>query len=385
MKKNKGTKQKIILGIILIAVVILCGIYVQINSKTIYDNINIDASKLNIFYFNVGQADSILIIYEDKTMLIDAGNDSDGEEILKFLRAKGVGKIDYLIGTHIHEDHIGGIADIVDNLTVNHIFMPYNENTNSNFYNKVKNSISNKSMFIETIKEKDEFYLTDDVLFKILYVDNSEPSNINNESIVIQLEYKTQKYLFMGDSEKEVEDKLINSGILEDIDVLKVGHHGSNTSTTESFINKVLPEISIISVQYGRYNNMPSEDIINRLKYNDNQVYRTDIDGTIWLTSDGFTNTITLLKELNLNGANRVSLRVYYEYAILFIFKDFSSKFSRNFTLFNIFFIIECIYTIFKFYNFSFFNIRINFKSWNIIHYASSSILTNSKISFISI
>ncbi len=314
--KNNNTKQKVILGIILIILVIICAICVQVNNKSIYKDINIDKSQLNIFYFNVGQADSILIMYENKIMLIDAGNDSDGEEILKFLKAKGINKIDYLIGTHIHEDHIGGIADIVDNLMINHIFMPYNENTNSNFYNKVKNSINNKGMFIEEIKENDKFYLTDNLPFEILYIDNSEPSNQNNASIVIQMEYKTQKYLFMGDAEKEVEDKLIDSGRLEDIDVLKVGHHGSNTSTTEKFINKILPEISIISVQEGRYNNMPNKDIVNRLKYNNNQVYRTDLNGTIWLTSNGFTNTITLLEKLNLNGANKVGVRVYLKYTL---------------------------------------------------------------------
>ncbi len=314
--KNNNTKQKVILGIILIILVIICAIYVQVNNKSIYKDINIDKSQLNIFYFNVGQADSILIMYENKIMLIDAGNDSDGEEILRFLKAKGINKIDYLIGTHIHEDHIGGIADIVDNLMVNHIFMPYNENTNSNFYNKVKNSINNKGMFIEAIKENDKFYLTDNLPFEILYIDNSEPSNQNNASIVIQMEYKTQKYLFMGDAEKEIEDKLIDSGRLEDIDVLKVGHHGSNTSTTEKFINKILPEISIISVQEGKYNNMPNKDIVNRLKYNNNQVYRTDLNGTIWLTSNGFTNTITLLEKLNLNGANKVGVRVYLKYAL---------------------------------------------------------------------
>ncbi len=115
----------------------------------------------------------------------------------------------------------------------------------------------------------------------------------------------------MGDAEKEVETKLLQEDSLEDIDVLKVGHHGSETSSTKGFIDKVLPEISIISVQNGRYNNMPSKDIIDRLKINGNQVYITDTDGTIWITSDGITNDVIILKDLNLNGASKLGLRVY--------------------------------------------------------------------------
>lgn len=198
--------------------------------------------------------------------------------------------------------------------------MPYNKKEDANFYIKVKNSIQEKGLSIKTVNAKDTFKLSEEISFEILYVDNTEPSEPNNASIVVKLKYGTQKYLFMGDAEETVENKLLKEGILEDIDVLKVGHHGSDTSSTESFINKVLPETSIISVQDGVYNNVPSKDIINRLGNNNNQVYRTDIDGTIWLTSDGLTNTITTLNQLNLNGANRFGMRVYFKYA-LFSFK----------------------------------------------------------------
>lgn len=316
---KKDTKQKAILGIVLLIVIILCAVYVQLNNTNTankYNDININSEQLNIFFFNVGQADSSLIMYNGKTILIDAGNISDGKEILKFLNAKGIQQIDYLIGTHIHEDHIGGIIDIVNNIQVEKIFMPYNEKDNSEFYNKVKKTIKSKDLLIETLKETDELSLGEHIVFKILYVDNTEPSKANNASIVAQLTYAKRKYLFMGDAEKEVENKLISKGLLEDVDVLKVGHHGSDTSTTENFINKVLPEISIISVQEGvKYEDMPNENVINRLK-DKSKIYRTDIDGTIWITSDGTTNIITTLKDLNLNGADKLGLRVYLRYAL---------------------------------------------------------------------
>ena len=208
------------------------------------------------------------------------------------------------------------MADIVDNISVEKIYMPYNVTEDANFYKKVTNSINSKKLSVETVSENDKIILSSNFILEVLYVDNKEPLNQNNASIVLQLEYGTQKYLFMGDAEKEVETKLLQEDSLEDIDVLKVGHHGSETSSTKGFIDKVLPEISIISVQNGRYNNMPSKDIIDRLKINGNQVYITDTDGTIWITSDGITNDVIILKDLNLNGASKLGLRVYFRYAL---------------------------------------------------------------------
>ena len=323
MKENN--KLKIILGIILMTLIILCAIFIEkqdnnnnINLEDeIYSNIDIDNSKLNIFYFNVGQADSSLIMYEGKTILIDVGNDSDGEKILEFMKKKDIKKVDYLIGTHIHEDHIGGMVDIVGNIPIGQIFMPYNKSIETDFYKELLIDIEENDLEISLLNGDEKFIISKDMWFEVLFVDNTEPSNTNNASIVIQLTYKEQDYLFMGDSEKEVENKLLASERLKDIDVLKVGHHGSDTSSTENFINKILPDISIISVQKGTYKDMPNNDIIKILE-DKGKVYRTDENGTIWITSDGISNIITELKELNLNGANKIGLRVYLKYARFF-------------------------------------------------------------------
>lgn len=238
MNQKSNDKLKLIFGIIFIAIIILGVVYVQFSdnqSKVLndnqkqteelnstYSNIDIDTSKLNIFFFNVGQADSSLILYKDKVILIDAGNDSDGDKIVEFLKANKITQIDYLIGTHIHEDHIGGIPDIVNNISVKTIYMPTNTSTKDNFYEEVLDSIKDNNLSITAINQEDCINLSENFLFKILYVDNNEPKNLNNASIIIQLEYETQKYLFMGDAEKEVENRLLSTGILEDIDVLKV-------------------------------------------------------------------------------------------------------------------------------------------------------------------
>lgn len=222
---KKDTKQKAILGIVLLIVIILCAVYVQLNSINTankYNDININSEQLNIFFFNVGQVDSTLITYEDKVILIDAGNGSDGEKIVEFLKAKEIDKIDYLIGTHIHEDHIGGIIDIVNNIQVEKIFMPNNKSTTAEFYEDILESIESNNLNITTVNQKDIVNLGSNLSSEVLFVDNNEPSNPNNASIIVQLEYRTQKYLFMGDAEKEVESELLKAGILEDIDVLKV-------------------------------------------------------------------------------------------------------------------------------------------------------------------
>ena len=128
-------------------------------------------------------------------------------------------------------------------------------------------------------------------------VDNTEPENINEESIVIELSYKNQKYLFMGDAEKVNED----SRKWNDVDVLKVGHHGSNTSSSEKFLEQVLPEISIISVGENNSYGLPKDTIINRLNEIGSKIYRTDEDGTIQLISDGESNEIVKVN-LSLDG-----------------------------------------------------------------------------------
>lgn len=257
------------------------------------NNINIDKTKLNILYFYVGQADCELIIDNGKTMLIDSGNNKDGETIVNGLKALGISKIDYLIGTHVHEDHIGGMSYIVNSFDIGEIYLPYNETSTANYYKKLLTAIYNKGLSIEEVNVGDRFKLSS-AECEIMSIQNDEPVNANLASIVIELSYGNMKYLFMGDAETENE----KARSWEDIDVLKVGHHGSNTSSSVSFLNQVLPEISIISVGKNNSYNLPKDKIIERLEKIGSVVYRTDLDGTIQLISDGNENEI---KKINLS------------------------------------------------------------------------------------
>lgn len=261
------------------------------------ESIVIDENKLNILFLNVGQADSELIVYNGKTILIDAGNVSDGENIVNGLKALGVSKLDYVIGTHVHEDHIGGMSYIIDEFEIGEFYLPYNTKATSNYYKNLLTSLTRKQIEISEVEIGDKIQI-EDLMCEIMSVDNSEPEDANDASIVTQFTYGELKYLFMGDATSRNE----KARTWEDVDVLKVGHHGSNTSSTEKFLNQVLPEIVVVTVGEGNSYGLPKEQIINRLSNLGSMIYRTDKDGTIQIISDGITNEIVKI-DISFDGS----------------------------------------------------------------------------------
>lgn len=245
--------------------------------KSITQNfISNNNSSLKTYFFDVGQADSILIQNEGINMLIDAGNNEDGEMLVNNLKQLNIEKIDYLVGTHPHEDHIGGMDDIINNFEIGTIYMP-NVQTNTKTFEDVLDAVSNKNLKIETPKVNDTFLLGE-ANCKILSV-TEDDENLNQSSIVIQIDFKDLSYLFMGDAEKEIEEN-INVG---KINILKVGHHGSDTSSSLEFINKIAPEISVISVGKDNSYGHPSSEVIKRLEEIGSKIYRTDEVGNIFI------------------------------------------------------------------------------------------------------
>lgn len=255
--------------------------------ENVVKNISIEKGKLNILFLDVGQADCELVICNDKTMLIDAGNTKDGEKIVNALKTLEISKLDYVVGTHVHEDHIGGMSYIIDNFEIGEFYLPYDTQTTSSYYKDLLKSLSNKNLNINetNIGDKIEF---SNVTCEVMSVRNDEPENANESSIVLELTYGNKKYLFMGDAETENEE--VRNW--NDVDVLKVGHHGSNTSSSIDFLNQVSPEIAIISVGEGNSYGLPKEKIVDRLKNLRTEIYRTDLDGTIQIISDGNTQEL---------------------------------------------------------------------------------------------
>lgn len=257
-------------------------------------------SSLEIYFFDVGQADSILIKNNNQNMLIDAGNNSDGRLIVSYLKNDlKIEKLDYIVGTHTHEDHIGGLDDVINSLNVEKIYMPFTSNVSTKTYEDVENAIIERNLSI-TNPQVGETFSLGDANFEVMFVDNSEPDEKNDSSIVLKLNFGNQKYLFMGDAETKTE----SSRDWEKVNVLKVGHHGSNTSSSEKFIKTVSPDIAIISVGPNNSYNLPKNEILERLKKYNSTIYRTDTDGTIYLKSNGLENTINKLN-VCLDGDSR--------------------------------------------------------------------------------
>lgn len=295
--------NKLFNKIIIILIILIIGIYgknyieesYSYKEETKTNNIK-DNSLLSIHYLNVGQADSILINNNDNTTLIDAGNNSDGENIVEYIKNQNINDIDILVGTHPHEDHIGGLDDIINNFDIGKIYMP-DATTNTKTFENVLDAIDNKEYSI-TIPEIDEEFNLGNMNFKVVYT-GSDESDLNNTSIVLKMTFGNTSYLFTGDATDITEKKILNKDIK--VDVLKVGHHGSSYSTTTDFLSKVNPKYAIISVGKDNKYNHPATSTIENLNNKNITTYRTDVDGTIKLTSDGKNINIEKL-DISLDG-----------------------------------------------------------------------------------
>lgn len=300
MKKDSKI-LKSVLGIIISIIIVTLGIQSEDIAKimngtenTQENNTSINKTVdelLRIYYIDVGQADSILVINKDKTMLIDAGNNDDGNMVVDFIKDKGVSKLDYVIGTHPHEDHIGGLDDVIKSLDIGKLYMPKIQ-TNTKTFEDVLDAALEKGIDIESPNIGDKFNISDancEVMSS--KIDNK---NLNLASIVIRMEYGKQSYLFMGDAETENESERT----WPKTNVLKVGHHGSNTSSSKKFLEQVSPEIAIISVGKDNKYGHPKQAIIDRLNKMGIKIYRTDLNGTILIKSDGNENQIETEKQI---------------------------------------------------------------------------------------
>ncbi len=260
-----------------------------------YKNNNSNNENLSIYFMDVGQADSIMIKLGNEYALIDAGNNADGNLLVDYFKSIGINKFEYVFGTHAHEDHIGGMDDIINNFEIDNFYMP-DVITTTKTFEDVLDALDAQNVEFDTPKIGDTFTLGD-AKINILYV-GTDKSDLNNTSIVLRLDYKDTSYLFMGDATSVVEQEISKDNI--EADVIKIGHHGSQYSSTESFIQKVNPTYAVISVGKNNSYNHPSDTIIKRLTDNNIKIYRTDIDGTIKIDSDGnYINFTTIITNTN--------------------------------------------------------------------------------------
>ena len=288
--KKKNIFNKTIGFILIILLCIFLGLLSYFQNKPL---INIHEDILRIYYLNVGQADSTLVINNGETMLIDGGNEADSPLIIQYIKRLGISKIDYIIATHPDSDHIAGLDKIILAFDVGCVYMPITNKSNKEM-NELYNAIEDKNVIHPNAS--DYFYLGNSKCTILNSGDTSKVSD-NNSSIVLQLDYGETNCLFMGDAESEVEENVT----WNDIDILKVSHHGSKDATSLTFLEKVKPEYSIISVGKDNSNNHPSNETLSNLNAVNSKIYRADENGTIILTSDG-TNYHFDFDETSLDG-----------------------------------------------------------------------------------
>lgn len=239
---------------------------------------------LKIHFIDVGQADSIFIELPNKeNMLIDAGNNADDKLVVDYIKKLKYDKIDYVIGTHPHEDHIGGLDKVIDYFDIGKIYMP-KVSHNTKTFKDVLVSIDNKNLKITTAKAGINILDLEDLDVNIIAPVKNNYEDLNNYSAVLKIRYKNKTFLFMGDAEKISEQEIVE---YMKADVLKVGHHGSRTSTSKEFLQKVKPTYAIITVGKDNDYNHPHSEVMKLLKDFNVNIYRTDKSGTIILSSDG--------------------------------------------------------------------------------------------------
>ena len=265
--------------------------YVNNIFKEVNEVEHLDNEDVKVYFLDVGQADSILISSNNKYVLIDAGNNLDGNNLVEYLKELGVTKIDYLIGTHAHEDHIGGLDNVIRSFDIDKFYMPKTVVATAS-YEQVINALKDKNITYNTPKIGTIFNLGE-VKFEVLSIRSNE-EDINNDSIVIKMTYKDISFLFTGDIGEDVEKELFNKDI--EADILKVAHHGSVYSSSMKFLKKVNAKYAVISCGLNNEYYYPHEKVLNRLKELNTNIYRTDELGTIIISTDGKDISINNIK-----------------------------------------------------------------------------------------
>ena len=299
---KKGNKKRsffeIIIGLLLFGVILFIGS----KSDSLGNNIEYESlentdtpnqistqttvnGNLIIDFIDVGQGDSILIRQGEHAMLIDGGTTECKDDLLNFLKQENVNYLDYIVGTHPHEDHIGSLDDVVNTIDFNEILFPKVTTTTKTFENLVI-AVQNKGKKF-TAPQVGKEYSLGEAKFVILAPNSGNYQSLNDYSIVIKMSYGQNSFLFTGDAESVSEKEILNLGYDIKADVLKIGHHGATTSTTQSFLDAVNPKYAVISCGKNNSYKHPTKTTMEKLSQKKIKVYRTDEQGTIELVSNG--------------------------------------------------------------------------------------------------
>nr|WP_298126707.1 ComEC/Rec2 family competence protein [uncultured Clostridium sp.] len=274
-----------------IFIVIIFILFFNLNNNANFKN------KMIIHYIDVGQGDCILIQVNNKNLLIDSGPSTNMKYLLNYLKKINIKKFDYIIATHPHDDHIGNMDTIIKRYNVEKFYSP-KVTTSSDTFDSLLSALVDKNLKINVLKKgSSQINLGKNVTLKVLSPSKDFTSdNLNNYSPIIKINFLNNSFLFTGDAETSDENLVLFENNDLKADVLKVGHHGSSTSTSLDFLNSVDPSVAIISVGKNNSYGHPSQKVLSLLDESNIKTLRTDISGNIIVISDGKNISITNIK-----------------------------------------------------------------------------------------
>lgn len=297
MSQRSGKKSSplmILLGILVVgAAVVLQQLGLFETEEPVSENVS-GSAEAQVYFIDVGQGDSELIRLKDSgiDILIDAGTRSTKQELADYLKELGVDDIDILIGTHPHEDHIGGMAKIIEKFPIGTLYLPETSEEmtpTTKTYESLLDAAESKNVTVRTAAAGDVLLEQGNTSFKVLSPSHTDYDNLNDYSIVTRLKVGDTAFLFQGDAETPVEEEILDSGADVSCDVIKLGHHGSSTSSSRAYLEAANPSAAVISCGVGNEYGHPHRETMDLLEKLSITPYRTDTQKTLLAETDGKT------------------------------------------------------------------------------------------------